>query len=96
MLIATSRARPGSVEEFTAAGLVLWRYAPASGPAPLELPSLAVVLPGGDVLVCDSGNDRVVVIDPRRNTIVWQYGHTGRTGSGPGYLPTPDSATLLP
>jgi len=95
MLIATSHARPGAVEEFTAAGRVLWRYAPASGPAALELPSLAVVLPGGDVLVCDSGNDRVVVIDPHRNVIVWQYGHRGRAGSGPGYLHTPDSAILV-
>ncbi len=96
MLIATSHAHPGAVEEFTVAGRVLWRYAPASGPAALELPSLAVVLPGGDVLVCDSANDRVVVIDPRRNMIVWQYGHTGRAGSGPGYLHTPDSAILVP
>lgn len=96
MLIATSHARPGAIEEFTTAGRVLWRYAPASGPAALGLPSLAVVVPGGDVLVCDSGNDRVVVIDPRRNTIVWQYGHTGRAGSGPGYLHTPDSAILVP
>ena len=96
VLVSVDYTSPGALETFTPRGRLLWRYAPASGPAPLELPSLAVVLPGGDVLVCDSGNDRVVVIDPRRNTIVWQYGHTGRAGSGPGYLHTPDSATLLP
>lgn len=63
-LIATSHSRPGAVEEFSATGKVLWRYAVASGPGQLSLPSLAQILPGDDVLVCDSGNDRVVVIDP--------------------------------
>jgi hypothetical protein len=81
-LIATSHSRPGAVEEFSATGKVLWPYAVASGRGQLSLPSLAQILPGGgDVLVCDSGNDRVVVIDPHRNTIVWQYGHTGQQGS---------------
>ena len=96
VLIATSHARPGAVEEFTATGAVRWRYAPATGPGALALPSLAQVLPGGDVLVCDSGNDRIVVIDPRSNRIVWQYGHTAVAGSAPGYLHTPDSAILAP
>jgi hypothetical protein len=94
-LIATSHSRPGAVEEFSATGKVLWRYALASGPGRLSLPSLAQILPGGNVLVCDSGNDRVVVIDPHSNTIVWQYGHTGQAGSQPGYLHTPDSAILV-
>ena len=36
------------------------------------------------------------VIDPNSDTIVWQYGHTGKPGSKPGYLHTPDSVDLFP
>jgi len=94
--VATSNSRPGAVEEFTTTGRVLWRFAPASGLGELDRPSLAQVLPNGDVLVSDSDNDRIIVIDPRRNVIVWQYGHTRRAGSDPGYLDAPESAILLP
>jgi outer membrane protein assembly factor BamB len=94
-LIATSHSHPGAVEEVTTAGKVLWSYGPTSGPGELDKPSLAVRLPGGDVLVSDSDNDRIIVIDPQTNTIVWQYGHTHVPGSRPGYLHTPDSAVLV-
>lgn len=94
-LIATSHSKPGAVEEFTSAGKVLWSYAPASGPGELDEPSLAQVLPNGDVLVSDSGNDRIVIISPQKK-IVWQYGHTHKPGSAAGYLHTPDSAVLVP
>ena len=95
-LIATSHTRPGAVVEFNTAGKVLWTYPATTGSGELNRPSLAEVLPDGDVLVCDSGNDRIVVIDPQTNTIIWQYGHTGKPGSKPGYLHTPDSAVLVP
>jgi DNA-binding beta-propeller fold protein YncE len=95
-LIATSHTHPGVVEEFDTADKVTWTYDPTSGSGELDRPSLAEVLADGDVLVCDSGNDRVVVIDPQTDTIIWQYGHTGRPGSKPGYLHTPDSAVLVP
>jgi len=95
-LIATSHSHPGAVEEFSTAGKEIWSYAVTSGSGELDRPSLAEVLPDGDVLVCDSGNDRIVVIDPQTNTIIWQYGHTGKPGSKPGYLHTPDSAVLVP
>jgi outer membrane protein assembly factor BamB len=95
-LIATSHSHPGAIEEFTTADKVTWTYDPASGTGELDRPSLAEVLPDGDVLVCDSGNDRVLVIDPQTDTIIWQYGHTGRPGSKAGYLHTPDSAVLVP
>jgi hypothetical protein len=94
-LIATSHSHPGAVEEVATSGKVLWSYGPTSGPGELDKPSLAVRLPGGDVLVCDSDNDRIIVIDPQTNTIVWQYGHTHVPGSRPGYLHTPDSAVLV-
>jgi DNA-binding beta-propeller fold protein YncE len=95
-LIATSRTHPGAVEEFDTADKVTWTYDPTSGTGELDRPSMAEVLADGDVLVCDSGNDRVVVIDPQTDTIIWQYGHTGHPGSKPGYLHTPDSAVLVP
>ena len=86
----------GEIEEFETNGKVLWRYDFTSGDGELDRPSLAEVLPDGDVLVCDSGNDRIVVIDPQTDTIIWQYGHTGKPGDKPGYLHTPDSAVLVP
>ena len=77
-------------------GAVIWSYAQAAGPGALNDPSLASVLPDGDVLAVDSGNDRVVVIDRRSKAIVWQYGHTAVAGRWPGYLDDPGSATLVP
>ncbi len=59
-------------------------------------PSLALPLPNGNIAVNDDYNDRVVVIDPRRNRIVWQYGHTGVPGAAPGYLNIPDGMDLMP
>ncbi len=81
---------PGQVVEFNAAGQRLWRF------GGLNHPSLALPLPNGDILVNDDFNDRVIVIDPVTNRIVWQYGHTGRPGTGPGYLNDPDGVDLAP
>jgi hypothetical protein len=86
---------PGAIETFTPTGQLLWRYAP-SGPKALNSPSLAEPLPNGDVLANDDHNDRVIVIDPHTNKIVWQYGHTHVTGRGPGYLSDPHSVNLAP
>ena len=38
----------------------------------------------------------VIVVDPHRNRIVWQYGRTDVKGARPGYLDTPDGMDLLP
>jgi len=48
------------------------------------------MLPNGYVLATDDRNDRVIVIDPKSDKIVWQYGHTGIPGILPGYLNNPD------
>jgi outer membrane protein assembly factor BamB len=96
-LIVTDRTRPGTVEELDAAtGKATWTYRQTSGPGELNLPTLAKVLPNGDVIVADSGNDRVIVIDPKTKAIVWQYGHTAKLGTADGYLHTPDSVDLVP
>jgi hypothetical protein len=48
------------------------------------------------VAVNDDFRHRVVIIDPKTNRIVWQYGHTDRHGRPDGYLFTPDGIDLIP
>jgi hypothetical protein len=81
---------PGQVVEFNSRGKLLWRF------GGLNQPSLALPLPNGDILVNDDFNDRVIVIDPTANRIVWQYGHTGKAGTAPGYLNDPDGVDVTP
>jgi outer membrane protein assembly factor BamB len=95
VLLSADYTDPGAIEMFTPAGQLLWRFAP-SGPRALNSPSLAMPLPNGDVLANDDHNDRVIVIDPRTNRIVWQYGHTHVAGRQPGYLADPDGVDLAP
>ncbi len=95
-VIAVDYVKPGAVEIFTPKGKVLWRYRPTSGPGELNHPSNAVVLPNGNILVCDDWNDRVVVIDPKTKAIVWQYGKMGVAGNGHGLLNIPDEVVFIP
>ncbi|HEY3951910.1 MAG TPA: hypothetical protein VGM53_00915 [Streptosporangiaceae bacterium] len=81
---------PGRLVEFGSHGQPLWRM------GGFNQPSLALPLPNGDILCNDDFNDRVVVIDPATHRIVWQYGHTGVPGGGPGYLHDPDGVDLVP
>jgi hypothetical protein len=87
---------PGILETFDRQGRLHWRYRPRPGAPALDHPSLAVPLPNGDFLVNDDFNDRVIVVDPRTNRVVWQYGHTGVPGSAPGYVSRPDGVDLVP
>ncbi len=95
LFLSADYTNPGAIETFTGQGALRWRYAP-SGALALNQPSLALPLPNGDVLANDDKNDRVIVIDPRSNRIVWQYGHTGVPGSGEGFLSNPDGVDLAP
>ena len=83
---------------FDGDGKVLWRYKP-TGKDALDHPSLAEVLPNGMVIANDDSNHRVIVVDPKTNRIVWQYGrdreegtrarpaqHPGRRGPGAALL----------
>jgi DNA-binding beta-propeller fold protein YncE len=81
---------PGQIVEFTSTGRLLWRM------GGFNQPSLALPLPNGDILLNDDFNHRVCVVDPATNRIVWQYGHTGKSGSAPGYLDDPDGVDLVP
>jgi DNA-binding beta-propeller fold protein YncE len=81
---------PGQVAEFTSSGRVVWRM------GGFNQPSLALPLPNGDILLNDDFNHRVCVVDPATHRVVWQYGHTGKAGRGPGYLSDPDGVDLVP
>jgi outer membrane protein assembly factor BamB len=96
-IIVADYARPGGVVILNRhTGGVMWSYRPTSGPGMLDHPSLAAMLPNGDVIVGDDFNDRVIVIDPRTKRIVWQYGHTAVGGTAPGYLHVPDGFEFIP
>ncbi len=96
LFLSADYVDPGAIETFTSTGRLQWRYAPTEGAGALNQPSLALPLPNGDVLANDDANDRVIVIDPRTNRIVWQYGHTHTPGSGSGFLSHPDGVDLAP
>ena len=96
VFVTVSYSDPGVLETFDSTGRLLWRYSPLAGDAQLNQPSLALPLPDGDFIMNDDYNHRVVVIDPGTDRIVWQYGHTGQPGSGPGYLDKPDGLDLAP
>lgn len=95
VFLSANYANPGAVEEFTSSGTLLWQYAP-TGAGALNQPSLALPLPNGDVILNDDWNHRVIVVDPKTNQVVWQYGHTGQLGAAPGYLDKPDGIDLAP
>jgi hypothetical protein len=95
VFISVDYTNPGAIETFTTSGRLLWRYEPHGAQA-LNQPSLALPLPNGDVLANDDKNERVIVVDPRTNRVVWQYGHTHQAGSQPGYLSNPDGVDLAP
>jgi outer membrane protein assembly factor BamB len=95
-VLVASFAIPGRIVIVDRTGRVTWSFGSASGPDRLAKPSLAVRWPNGLIAANDDYNHRVIVIDPRTKRIVWQYGHTGVAGAGPGYLSKPDGLDLLP
>jgi DNA-binding beta-propeller fold protein YncE len=95
LFLSADYTSPGAIETFTSDGRLVWRYAPQGAQA-LNAPSLALPLPNGDILANDDANHRVIVVDPRTNQVVWQYGHTGVPGAGEGFLNNPDGVDLAP
>jgi hypothetical protein len=86
---------PGRVVRFDSTGNVLWSFGPLTGPGELHNPSLGAPLPNGLVAVNDDFGNRVVIIDPATDRIVWQYGVDGVAGAGPDLLRIPDGLDLL-
>lgn len=95
-ILVASFTSPGKIVELTRTGHVTWSFGASSGPDYLNKPSLAVRWPNGMIAANDDYGDRIIVIDPRTNRIVWQYGHTGVASSADGYLSKPDGLDLLP
>lgn len=95
VFLTVDYSTPGQIVEFNTAGKLLWRFAPV-GPDALDKPSLAVPMSNGYILANDDYSHRVIVVNPHTNQIVWQYGHTGALGTGPGYLNDPDGVDLAP
>ncbi len=95
-ILLTDYNKPGAALIVNRHGQILWRYAPASGWGELNHPSLAIMLPNGDIAINDDYNDRVVIVDPRKHKIVWDYGHLGRSGTTRGFLNTPDGMDYIP
>ncbi len=96
LFVTVDYSSPGTLETFTAGGQLVWRYQPRPGNPTLDHPSLATPLPNGDFLMNDDDNNRVVAIDPRTNSVVWQYGVTGHAGNTLGLLNDPDGVDLVP
>lgn len=93
LYLSVDYTKPGAIETFDGTGRLRWRFAP-TGKQALNRPSVALPLPNGDILASDDLNHRIIVVDPRRNRIVWQYGHRGHPGRGPGHLANPDGVEL--
>jgi hypothetical protein len=75
-------------------GRIRFQYGEAgiagSGPNQLNTPVFAVQDAFGNYLITDQGNNRIILVDPRRN-ILWSYGPP----SGEGALNSPNSAEIL-
>jgi hypothetical protein len=95
-ILVVDYSNPGAIIRISPHGHVLWRYQPRTGRGRLNHPSLAIELPNGLVAVNDDFRHRVIIIDPRTDRIVWQYGHTDRHSAANGYLFTPDGIDLIP
>jgi DNA-binding beta-propeller fold protein YncE len=96
LYVTVNYSSPGVLETFDGSGNLVWRYQPLSGDPQLNHPSLALPLPNGDFLMNDDENNRVVVIDPRTDKVMWQYGVTGKAGIDVGLLNNPDGVDLVP
>lgn len=95
-VLLSSFTNPGRIVICTPRGRALWSFGAAAGPNELDKPSLAIRLPNGMIAANDDYDDRVIVIDPHRHRIVWQYGHTGIASAARGYLDKPDGIDVMP
>ncbi len=96
-ILVVDYSNPGAVLVVDpSSGTTVYRYGPASGPGSLNRPSLAIPLSDGTFAANDDYNHRIVVIDPKTNSIVWTYGHDGQPSAADGYLNLPDGIDVAP
>jgi hypothetical protein len=95
-VLVVDYANPGAILEVDRHGTVVWRYRPRTRAGRLDHPSLAIRLPNGLIAANDDFRHRVVIIDPKTDRIVWQYGQTDHHGRGKDHLYTPDGIDIIP
>ncbi|MCL6446072.1 MAG: hypothetical protein K6T83_21955 [Alicyclobacillus sp.] len=95
-LLVVDYNTPGRVEIVNQQGHIVWECYHKSGSGELSNPSLAIRLPNGNIAVNDDYNDRVVIINPKLNRIVWQYGVKGVPGTSFNHLNIPDGMDFMP
>ena len=92
MLSEVVLAHGGTIDKFVGDAVVAFWGAPFAGPD-----DAFVSANHRDIITNEEFSDTIAVISlaahPR---VVWQYGHQGVQGSGPGFLAHPDDAYLLP
>jgi outer membrane protein assembly factor BamB len=75
---------------------LLWHYPSRSGQRKLFFDDDTFFVPGGRAIISNQEeNHQIVMISYPRGKLIWNYGHPGVKGSGPGYLNTPDDAYKL-
>jgi PQQ-like domain len=94
-VIVADYSNPGAILRLSPSGRTLWRYGPRTGPGRLDHPSLAVPMPNGLIALNDDGRHRVIILDPRTNRIVWQYGRTDHASAKLGWLNDPDGIDFV-
>jgi hypothetical protein len=67
---------------------LIWRYA-----GPLDIPHSAYPLPNGDILIADTGDNRVIEVN-RLSHIVWSTDNLGRGGGRVGQGTLSDGSSL--
>jgi len=81
-------------------GTVIWQFPDrgdlAAGQT-FKTPDDAFFTPNGkDIIVTEEDDYVISEVSLATDHIVWQYGHPGVPGSGPGFLDNPDDAMMLP
>jgi hypothetical protein len=94
-ILVADYSTPGHAVIMDRSGKVTWDCGPPGGTGELRQPPLLLMLPNGLIAANDDYRDRVVLIDPKSNRIVWPYGHTDVAGTAAGYLSKPDGMDFL-
>jgi outer membrane protein assembly factor BamB len=90
-VLLTDYESPGAVYRISPTGQVLWSYRPTSGPGELNHTSIAMPVASNRIAICDDWDNRIIILDPTTNTIVWTY-----TGPASKPLNTPDGLDYIP
>src|SRR5437899_2322347 len=100
---ATTNCKSGCVDNrvllVDQSGNIIWQYGTFGvtgfGFNQLNTPVQNTFLPGGNILITDQGNERIIEVRQSDKAIVWQYGQNTVVGIGPNQLNNPNAAELL-